>query len=295
MESTKISNESDEDIQNFIEPHLKSIGKLLKQEKGQFMIAGMDRTIIDEIINNLSTLTKYKIVKTVKNKDLNPENKVFVLNLENNSSMEYQSLLYYYLELPLENDCFVCLTTTSSLALEFFEKRVRSRFKNKIFFVPYVKREECDDSNTINSNTIENNITDPILSNINTSDFKIYSSLESIKQQKLMKKYGLKNYSIENIFTFLEPIHFVLLDISFTKKLDIKKCYDQYKIAVVDTPELKRVSSSKVLYCVLDLLECGFINLNGSPLIDLNEFKSFVSKKSPLYLKKLIFNNIKRK
>lgn len=262
-------------IQEFIQPHLDCIEKMFENESGQFMIVGMDRLVIEEIVNRLPSLSSYKVVKVDRQKDFNPDRKIFVLKLENSSSIEYQSLVYYYLELPANSKSFVCLVSMSSLALEFFEKRVRSRFKNRIFFIPYVNfgLEEVDKENQANKKV---------------EDKAVYFTIESKERQRLMKKYDLKEFSFDVLFDLFEPVHFVLLNIAFNQKLNIQKCNEQFKMAVLNTPELKRLSPSKVLFSVLDLIEAGVINLTGLPLVDFNEFKTFVNKACPLYIKKLI-------
>ncbi|ELA42135.1 uncharacterized protein VICG_00776 [Vittaforma corneae ATCC 50505] len=267
-------------VQEFIQPYLNCIKKVFENESGQFMIVGMDKLAIEEIVNKLSSLSPYKVIKIDRQKDFNPDRKIFILKLENISSIEYQSLIYYYLELPANSKSFVCLVSTSSLALEFFEKRVRSRFRNKIFFIPYVNFElEVDNKENQFNIKIENKIA--------------YSTIELKERQKLMKKYGLKEFDFNILFELFEPIHFVLLSIAFNQKLNVQKCNEQFKLAVIDTPELKRVPSSRVLFGVLDLVEAGIINLTGFPLVDFNEFKAFVHKNCPLYLKKLIITQSK--
>lgn len=249
------------DVEEFIRPHLSQIKTVLKTGSGQFMVVGMDKTVLEEIVRHFPGLTRYEVVPVENQRDLEPERKLFVLELENNSSIGYQSLLYYYLELPSAHKCFVCLISTSSLALEFFEKRVRSRFKNRIFFVPCLTAED---------------------------KYEISSSIAARSQKAIMEKYGLPRFSSEMIFDLLEPLHFALLGIAFHHTLNIQKCYEQFKMAVLNTPELKKTPSTRVLFGVFDLLDSGLINSVGQPCVDYGEFKAFVAGHCPLYIKKLI-------
>jgi len=248
-------------LETFVQPYLAHIKKILKEGTGQLMVVGMDHGILSEIVGRLSTLTSYEVVEAVNQKDFNPTAKLFILRLENNSSIEYQSLIYYYLELCNTQKCMVCLVSTSSLALEFFEKRVRSRFKNRIVFVPYMSE---------------------------TSKFEIRPTLAAKDQQALMEKYQLRNYSSDVVFELFEPLHFVLLGVAFREALSAQKCNEQFKMAVTDTPELKRIPSSRILFGMMDLVDTGAINQKGEPCVDFNEFRSFVAGSCPLYLKKLI-------
>lgn len=249
--------------EDFLQPYILQIKELLKSESGQFMIVGMDKDIINKLVTKISQEHEYSTTIVKKQKYEDPENKFFILSLENKLSIEYQSLLYYYLELPVMHKCFVCFVTTSSQALNFFEKRVRSRFKNRIFFIPY-----C-----------------------NMQKYSIDSTLESQEQKILMEKYNLEKYSLDFIFDLFEPTHFVLLIIAFYHKLNIQKCYEQFKMAVVDTPEIKKVAASKVMTHMFDLIETGVINLNGMPLVDFNEFRAFIDRRCPQYLKRLLKSN----
>lgn len=254
-------------LDDFLQPYILQINNLLKSESGQFMIVGMDRSIINTLVTKIAEEHEYSTVIVKKQKHEDPEEKFFILNLENKLSIEYQSLLYYYLELPMKHRCFVCFVTTSSQALNFFEKRVRSRFKNRIFFIPYIDLEK----------------------------YSIDSTLESQEQSRMMEKYHLEKYSLDFMFDLFEPVHFVLLIVAFYHKLDIQKCYEQFKAAVVDTPEIKRIPGSKVMEYAFDLAEAGMVSLEGMPLVDFNEFRTFVDKRCPQYIKRLLKSNrIKR-
>ena len=119
---------------------LDKIMTLLDNTRDQFLIVGLDNTVISVVKSYISKNSSYKPVTVTYRKELDPSNKIFFINLENTSAMQYQSLLYYYLELPLKYDCFVCRNSNSCLCLNSFEKRVRSRFKHKIFFFRIFRR-----------------------------------------------------------------------------------------------------------------------------------------------------------
>lgn len=250
------------ELQKFIQPYLEAVKKIVEDGSGQLMIVGMDTSILDGIVARLPTMTSYKVVRVKNQKDLDPDKKLFILKLENNQSVNYQSLIYYYLELPNTYECTVCLVSTSSLALEFFEKRVRSRFKNKILFVPYIGNDD--------------------------SKFSVCTTVDARSQRNMMEKYKLVKYSHNTIFELFDPIHFVLLGIAFHEPLSIQTCNEQFKITIMDTLELKRVPTSKVMLGMIDLLDAGVINQAGQPCVDFGEFKAFVTNNCPVYLKQLI-------
>lgn len=257
---------------DFIDSHLEKIKKMFYRKSGQFMIVGVDKYVVDRVVGELAHECDYTVIKVKRKKDLSPHKKLYILPLENDSSIRYQSLLYYYLELPRQYDCFVCFVSTSSQSLDFFEKRVRSRFKDRIFFIPYLPSILIDNEKSEKSSDLPATV----------------CSIESYNQMVFMEKYNLKRYTLEFIFEMLEPVHFVLINIAFYRRLNIKRCFEQFKVATVNTPELKKVSSTKVLFAVFDLLEASIINHTGMPCIDFVEFKAFVNKKSPVYLKNLI-------
>lgn len=259
----------DPEFEKYYKPFLSQMDTVLSNKSGQFMIVSPDTAILDYVVKNLKKAHNYKFVEVKKQKDEAPDKKVFLINLSCLKSMEYQSFLYFYFELPLYHDCFVCILTNSSNALNFFEKRVMSRFKNKIFFFPYyqpIQKRECE----------------------HYSSNLIHSSLLSQKNMEMIEKYHLEPFSLNFILDLFEPIHLALIMISFLNKINMVKVYDQFKILVVDTPELKKASPTRVFQCALDILECGIINESGLPLINYNEFKSFVEGQNTVYLKILL-------
>ncbi|KAM0681787.1 hypothetical protein GINT2_000304 [Glugoides intestinalis] len=257
---------------DFIDSQLKKIKKMFCKKSGQFMVVGVDKYVVDRVIDELGLNSEYSVVKVKCKKDLTPHRKLYILPLENNSSITYQSLLYYYLELPRQHECFVCFVSTSSLSLDFFEKRVRSRFKDRVFFIPYLPNAQLHNEHPGSISDLPATV----------------CSVESYNQVKFMKKYNLRNYTLEFVFEMLEPIHFVLLSIAFTQKLNMKKSFELFKVATINTPELKKISSVKVLFALFDLLEASLINTSGLPCVDFVEFKAFVNKNCPHYLKTLI-------
>lgn len=250
----------DSKFKEFYNPFLLQVNELFSKKRGQFMIASPDLGVLDYVVRTLKKNHKYKFVLVKKQKDEQPDNKVFIINLNCLTSLEYQSFLYYYFELPSHHDCFVCVLTNSSNALNSFEKRVMSRFKNKIFFFPYYHNEYKD----------------------------IHSSLLSKENNRLIEKYQLEKFSLCFVLDMFEPVHFTLIILSFLNRITTFKVYDQFKMIVIDTPELKKTSSIRVYQCLLDILESGVISESGLPLINYNEFKNYVEEKGKMYLKRLL-------
>lgn len=282
-----------------VAPLLASIGNLLCEKSGQFMIVGLDSVLLEDLVHKISEIGKFRPVLVRKSKDESPNGKIFFIKLQNTSSMEYQALLYYYLELPLTSSCFVCLTSVSSLSLSFFEKRVRSRFKNRIFFLPYcsagkpVRGQYCLPNGDAGSSDDEP-ATGPS-EMLSCANHEIHKSLEMRDQCEWMRKYGLERYSLKYMFDLLEPIHFVLIMMAHSQRIVLSRCYDQFRRTVNDVPEIKKTPPGRVLCCVYDLMDAGIINSNGSLSVDFGEFKEFISACAPLYVQKLLRNTSRPK
>ena len=251
----------DPDFKEYYQPFLSQVNEILSTDRGQFMIVSPDLSILDYVTKTLRKQHRYKFVNVKNQKDEQPDNKVFIINLCCVASMEYQSFLYYYFELPLHHDCFVCILTNSSSALNSFEKRVMSRFKNKIFFFPYYQEDKT---------------------------LSISSSLLSRRNELIMEKYGLERFSLGFVLDLFEPVHLSLIILSFLNRLTVMKAYEQFKRLVVDTPELKKTTPIRVYQCSLDLLESGIVNESGMPLINYNEFRMYIEQKGIVYLKRLV-------
>lgn len=299
-----------QEFESFINPYLSQIASVFNQKSGQFMIVGPDRSILDYVIRQFTksyysdeisssaeeVLSTYKTVFVTKNKDFQPDKKIFVLNLELTSSIEYQSLLYYYLELPLEYECFVCLISSSSQCINMFEKRVMSRFKNKIFYIPFFVSENEKPSSC---KAIQRGVEDKLeikseSCSVSAADIKLQRIIRNTQLTRqnldLALKYKLEKFSSKFVLDLFQPIHIVLLTIAFYKKLNSKSCYQQFKQAVLNTPELKRADPVKILYCFFDLIDFRILNSSGCVLMDKGEFKEYVAKSCPLYIKKLVAN-----
>lgn len=265
-----IKNNFNNDLNNKVTNALNSVNNILRNKSDQFLLVGLDETILNLITNKMMENKNFQHV-IVKNKDLDPDNKIFYIYLKNQSSLEYQSLLYYYLELPFKYNCHICLISTSCNCLSFFEKRVRSRFNNRIIFIS----NDTDSSCTTSKN--------------NKDDFNntIYDNLMK-KNNLLMNSYNLNNYSCNFIFDFLEPIHLVLIYISYTDKINVNDCYYQFLKVTKDIVEIKKADSFIVNNCMQDLTDFGIINYNGKYIWDYNEYRNYLIKKAPRYLKNLL-------
>lgn len=270
-----------EAIHESLAPAVDNLKSILKNESGQFMILGPDKALLQHLVYKIRRMTKYKPVQVVNSKDENPNDKIFFIFLKNTNSLAYQSLLYHYLELPETFRCFVCFVSRSTLSLNFFEKRVRSRFKNRIFFLPYLDLSEaCSDKNTGKSElSTPNSSHNPDL---------LFRSLENRENLMKMEKYNFERFSLAFLFDLFEPIHFVLIMISHHKRLVLNRCYDQFKMAVDNAPEIKKVDANRVLYCYYDLVDAGVINTKGAFVLDYQEFQDFINNNAPQYIKRLM-------
>lgn len=272
IQAAKVQENS---IRQFLAPTLLEIKKILKEKRGQFMILSPDRALLHHLVVEIKKASKYKAVDVANTKHEDPNGKIFFISLKNTSSMMYQSILYHYLELSEIFKCFVCFISTSSLSLNCFEKRVRSRFKNRLFFIPFFN------INFKNEKSSAKNMCTEL-------------GLEECKNANLIAKYNLKPFSSSFLFDMLEPVHFILIMIANHKGLIIKECYDQFRMVVNRTPEIKNIDALKVLYSSYDLMDAGIINSKGKYILDYNEFQEFINLAAPEYIKRLMrsFRNI---
>ena len=87
--------------------------KILTKKRGQFLLVGPDRALLEYFKDYIALNSSFKPVDVYKQLDENPKNKIFFINLEQTNKIEYQSLLYYYLELPINQNCLICLISNN--------------------------------------------------------------------------------------------------------------------------------------------------------------------------------------
>lgn len=245
-----------------MQPHIKLIEKYLSYKNGQFLLVGPDLDILELIIQEIIKKTNKACIFVKDEKDSKPNGKLFIINLKNINSLVYQSILYFYLELANKNNCHVCLISTSSLCLSYFEKRVRSRFENKIVFASYLDK--------------------------NTCSHETHKTLRSLKNCEMRRKYNIQEYTLSSLFDLCDTIHYIILLISHFNKVKIDDFYSQFLIAVKDVVEIKKVSPSRVIYCLNDLISSGIINSQGKYAGDYDELKSFILKSGQEFLKRFM-------
>ncbi|OQS55706.1 hypothetical protein EHP00_462 [Ecytonucleospora hepatopenaei] len=298
---------------------------LLGKSSEQLLIIGPDPFVIEKIIkkivkefnenlkqnfvddekskkkNKKQIQLTHEVVYINTKKETNLNNKIFIIDISLSTSMQYQSVLYYYLERVLDHNCIVILTSTSIQCLNSFEKRVKSRFKNKIFMLGYSKKiqdasgdkkkESVSPENNKNTDVlnVKNNFTEKLNYKENKVDFLMCKS--TVQEQRafdFMKKYSLQHYSIDFISEMLEPLHFIIMILFFKKNIKIKQnqVYENFK--KLQIKELYCSDENDILYAYYDLLEFRWINGNGEVMIDKEEFMESVEKYCPLYIKKLV-------
>lgn len=271
------------------------ISSVFETEKGQCLIVGLDSALLS-YAKNIIYKPGYESIDVTTQKDESPENKIFFINLNETNSMIYQSLIYYYLELPSSYNCFVCLISNNCRCLDFFEKRVRSRFKNKIIFIPYLDVNEPIDPYLFYIGTEKYNV-QLFLGEKSQSKCKIKdvtnSSIEQRFIQSLMNKYNLESYSLEFHMDLFNPIHFALIILSRKRKLKYKNCISLFREFIIPYNELKAISNNDIYFSFCDLLSSGFINSYGELIVDFSEIKDYISLKCPQYLKSMLIKNNK--
>ncbi|KAL6121655.1 hypothetical protein NUSPORA_01392 [Nucleospora cyclopteri] len=294
------------------------ISKEINSKKSrQFLIISPDELVLEETVEKIkkqvikedkrsknerrSPFIEFKWVGNVeKTEDASKcDNKVFIIELLTKTTMQYQSLLYYYLELPLKYNCFIILLSNSSQCLNSLEKRVKSRFKHKIYSIKYCNIEIIE--NKSEENVKNKGVASEIGINSKTTDFleqlnhynhyKLFKSgLEDFEIYKFHIKYQLDFYSVEFICNLLENLHFVLLIVSFNTNIKSNTVIEDFKKFIVkyNVNEFKKIRNIDIMHSYYDLVEFKLIASNGESLIEKNEIRNYVINNCPLYLKKLI-------
>ena len=271
---------------NVAKEKAEEIIKFLKNKGNeQILIVGPDPYLIQYVIDKiLSNLDHLEPVYVNTKKEIKPENKIFLIDINLSTSMQYQSVLYYYLELSKKN-CIVILTSTSVQCLNTFEKRVKSRFQNKIFVIGY---KYANDSEVFVGDDKENLNLNNKLEISNKNEFlACKSTVQEYKIFDFMKKYQLSDYTVDFICEILEPLHFVILIIMMKRRGKIRQnqIFEIFKSAGIR--ELHNSDENDVLYAYYDLMEFGWINVNGEFMISTDEFRESVNKRCPQYIKEL--------
>ncbi|KAI4291913.1 hypothetical protein PAPHI01_1187 [Pancytospora philotis] len=264
------------------EAQLCAIKELLCEKRGQFLLVGPDEAVLDLLVQAIQKTARYSSVLVKSTRHLAPEHKIFFLKLANKAAIDYQSLLYYYLELPLQHDCFVCLVSTSSLCLNSLEKRVKSRFKNQIYFVPYVSLAdaECDDS------SVELNVSES-----SDKEDGLCQTLCAQRQERLRETYDLEKFSLSYLLDLLGPVHFALIAMANRQKIALRNAAELYRKFALHVNEIKGVSSETVAHCYCDLVEAAVIGKSGELLVDFGECCDYVAAKCPRYLRDMCAKN----
>ncbi len=260
------------EIERHFEPIFRDIARTTDLTKGQILVASLDKDLLFLFTKEFARKSEYESVyiKSDFERDKNPDGKIFFIFLEERRQLKYQSLLYYYLELVTVNKCFVCLLSTSANCLSFLEKRNRSRFKNNIFFIPYLYTPDIFLRNTNTLTTI--------------NEKSISPSIERKKIFDFMQKYQLEEFDLNFIFKMLNSIHFAILILAKDYRFTYKTVYNVFKKNMVEIKILRGVSDRKIIRFFFDLIEFGLISDSGILLVDYTEIRKYIEKNEPKYL-----------
>lgn len=297
----KIFSQMEREIQDVLRPYVVEIAEAITGRCGHLLIAGPDPQLLAAAQEMIAASTPYRAVHITTQRAVSCDRRIFFVPLEPRPSLQYQALLYYYLELPRKHSCFVCLVSTSSLCLNTLEKRVRSRFRNRIFFIPYLPIDGAKSGkhcqNTKNTaagrcdlNSKEEGETLPDAAPVKHADleYSAYPTVAARKRKMFMEKHGLEPFSLSLLFDLLEPIHFALIAIANKRRLRCRDAVEAYRSAVTDVSEVKGARSSVILFCYHDLVDAEIIGTAGDLLVDFGELRSFVQSSCPAYVKKMI-------
>ncbi|KAF7679693.1 Origin of replication complex subunit 4 [Astathelohania contejeani] len=251
---------------------IKEMISLISARKEHFLLLGMDKYIIDTLLNHIASKarTKYKMDIINANKEYYNEeetsNKLIIVLLDEYKSGNDQRYLYSLLEIK---NAVTIFASTSCRCLDTMEKRVRSRFNHNIVFIPYLPLKEYLNVGTKRSYDINPNLKEVI-----KSDFRT--------------KHDLPAIDTISIYKTLNPIHLSLLIMATKKNIKYDQLIETYKIFILKCPELGKIPKMDIINGYFDLLEFGFVSKSGKPNFDIMAFKEFVVDNCPFYLRKLL-------
>lgn len=282
-----------EQVKKTVEEHfgeaIQEISKLVCNGGEHLLVCGLDPEIISIVTGMVKKNVENSGMKAMEissalQKDENPQGKVLFIKVGDSTSTSYQSLIYHYLEKTRELFCSLVLVSNSCLSLDGFERRVRSRFNHRVFFLPFLPLEPYT--------TVYKTIVAEVDAEQITKQYGINPSISVLLTRRIIEKYKLPEYSIDILYGLLNPIHITLIIMTTKKRIKYINCVSEFRMFVVNVNELKKIDGTEILFSFLDLVDSGIIDKDGELLVDPFGLKRHVMSNRPLYLKSLVNKNI---
>lgn len=157
------------------------------------------------------------------------------------------------------------------MCINDLERRIRSRFNHKIIFLPYLHSDtvrkilglECISPNTI-------------------------KTCDKVIKEFLMKKYKVKKYELDDLYSLLPPLHLSILILCEKIPLSNINIVDEFRKFTLKCKVLKNTSEIDVMNAYFDVLDSDLIDKRGRFKQDFDLFKNFIKKNNPYYIKSLL-------
>ncbi|KAH9411751.1 hypothetical protein HK407_03g05010 [Ordospora pajunii] len=278
---------------------ISEITALITRNSQHLLLCGVDPKIIStvtELIETHATSVGRDTVHihSTSHKDQNPQGKVFFIRISHCTTTSIQSLVYYYLHKSRTSECCLILISDSCTALDAFERRVKSRFNHRVFFLGFL----CLESYTrLYFNAMGKHVssTEELTDHEKNSVARLHHtdpSMATLEKTILAHKYSIPEYSIETLYNLLDSVHITLITIATKKRIKYTNCVSEFKAFTSGANELKKTNPIEIVFCFLDLINSGIIGIDGDLLIDVNCFKRYVINNRQVYLKALLHKNI---
>ncbi|KAG5859368.1 hypothetical protein KMI_07g12100 [Encephalitozoon hellem] len=279
----------DEAVEACFRNTISEITCLVDKNQEHFLLCGLDHDILSIVVGLVKrhaqkrNRTVVEVLPTTP-KDENPDGKVFFIAVNDEMPISFQLHIYHYLEKARKNSCCLVLVSTSCTFLDRLERRVKSRFNHRVFFIGFLPFESYK--------ALYIQLTGTERSEEIQRQYSIDPSISALSKRIIAKKYGIPEYTIETLYSLFNPIHITLILIAFRRRIKYINCVSEFRAFTSDVNELRGVTSMEILSYYLDILDSGVIDKEGCLLVDSCSFKRHVSSTRPLYLKNLMYRTL---
>lgn len=279
----------DEAVEVYFRETVSEMARLVDRNGEHFLLCGLDQEILAMVAESLKRHAE-KIGRTAVDilpttpKDENPDGKVFFIDISHDMPMSCQLHIYHYLEKTRRHSCCLVLVSTSCTSVESLERRIKSRFNHRVFFIGFLPFESY--------RALYSQLTGIDGDEEIQRQYSIDPSISALSKKVVIKKYELPEYTIETLYTLFNPVHIALMLIAFRKRIKYISCVSEFRTFTSDVNELKGTTSMEILFYFLDILDSGLIDKEGCLLVDAYSFKKHVSSTRPLYLRNLMYKTL---
>lgn len=264
---------------------ISGMEELLSKNQEHFLLCGLDPDIVSMTARMVETYAeeigrKAVHISSPAHKDENPDGKVFFIKIDGSMPTSRQSLVYHYLEKARDHPCCLVLVSDSCASLDALEKRVKSRFNHRVFFISFLPLEPYS--------ALYKQITGINSEEEALRQHQVDPSISALSRREIIQKYSLPEYSIETLYSLFNPVHIVLIVIALRKRIRYISCVSEFKAFTSNVNEFRKTGSMEILVYFLDILDSGIIDKEGVLLVDASTFKKHVSTTRPMYLRNLM-------